>query len=139
MLAHFRNGVHAERWAVGSTGGSGGGLAGLGVWKEPWKRQQTGGQAQQHQHGLTLKTMPSKTLDEGRREGHRHGAVVRDGEQLIRRHGDPVSGGAAGQAEDVQLSVSQMFPENWREQSWVACGSPACGSRACAGAYRLCS
>lgn len=73
-------------------------------------------------HTHTPKTMQSKTLDEGRRVGHGHGAVIWDREQLICRHGDPVPGGAVGegdvgQAEDVQLSVRQMLSENWRRQS----------------------
>lgn len=73
-------------------------------------------------HTHTPKTMPSKTLDEGRRVGHGHGAVIWDRKQLIRRHGDPVPGGAVGegdvgQAEDVQLSVRQMLSENWRRRS----------------------
>lgn len=63
--------------------------------------------------------MHSKTLDEGRRVGHRHGAVVRYGEQLICGHGDSVSvdaviKGAVRQAEKIQLSISQMLPENCR-------------------------
>lgn len=53
--------------------------------------------------------------------GHRHGAVVWYGEQLICGHGDSVSvgaviKGAVRQAEKVQLSVSQMLPENCRER-----------------------
>lgn len=110
---------------MGSPGGSGGGLGGCRWREEPWKRQQAGRQRQQHgTHTHTPKTMPSKTLDEGRRVGHGHGAVIWDREQLIRRHGDPVPGGAVGegdvgQAEDVQLSVRQMLSENWRKQSYV--------------------
>lgn len=49
--------------------------------------------------------------------GDGHGAVVGDGQQLVRRHGDPlavlaVMEGADGEVQEVQLSVRQTLPED---------------------------
>lgn len=67
-----------------------------------------------------LRMMHSKTLNEGRRVGHRHRAIIWYREQLIRCHGDSVlvdtlKMGVARQAQEVQLSVCQMFPEHYGE------------------------
>lgn len=64
--------------------------------------------------------MRSKTLNEGRRVGHRHRAIIWYREQLIRCHGDSVlvdtvKMGVIRQAQEVELSVRQVFPENYRE------------------------
>lgn len=59
-----------------------------------------------------------KTLDEGRCVGHRHRAVKRYRQQLVRCHGESVSvhavmEGADGEVQEVQLPVSQTLPENY--------------------------
>lgn len=59
-----------------------------------------------------------KTLDESGRVGHRHGAVIRYRQQLVRRHGESVSvhtvmKGADREVQEVQLPVSQTLPENY--------------------------
>lgn len=64
--------------------------------------------------------MRSKTLNEGRRVGHRHRAIIWNRKQLICCHGDSVlvdtlKMGVVRQAQEVQLSVRQMFPENYGE------------------------
>lgn len=64
--------------------------------------------------------MRSKTLNEGRRVGHRHRAIIWYREQLICCHGDSVlvdtvKMGVIRQAQEVELSVRQVFPENYRE------------------------
>lgn len=48
-----------------------------------------------------------------------HGAVVRDGKQLIGSHGESVTVGTVmegtdGEVEEAQLSVSQTFSENYK-------------------------
>lgn len=91
-----------------------------------------------------LKTRHSKTLDEGGRVGHRHGAVEWYGQQLVCGHGnavwvDAVVKGAVGQAQKVQLSVSQMFPENCRRDVEWTMTAVVWSRRACAATYRPCS
>lgn len=80
--------------------------------------------------------MHSKTLNEGRGVGHRHGAIEWYREQLICSHGNSVwvDAGmkrAVRQAQKVELSLSQMFPENCRKRSRVdfECGLEPQGPR----------
>ena len=65
--------------------------------------------------------MRLKTLDEGGGVCDRHGAVVRDRQQLVGRHGESVSvaavmEGADGELQEVQLPVGQTLPENYETQ-----------------------
>lgn len=62
--------------------------------------------------------MRLKTLDEGRRVGDRHRAIVRDGQQLVGSHRESVSvatvtEGTDREVQEVQLPVSQTLPENY--------------------------
>lgn len=66
--------------------------------------------------------MRSETLDEGGGVSDGHRAVVRDGQQLVRRHGKSVSVAtvmerADGEVEEVQLPVGQALPENYNTQN----------------------
>lgn len=61
--------------------------------------------------------MSPSTLEEGRGVRDGHGAVVRDGQQLIRGHGesvsvDTVAEGAERKVQEVQLSLCQTLPQH---------------------------
>lgn len=128
LLVQFWNGVHAVGSVTASICWSGGG-AWLGVSRlgeESWIRVRVRSVGKTHNTPLILflietqtqNYLHSNTLNEGRCVGHRHRAIIWYGEQLICRHGDSVLvdtviTGAVRQAQKVQLSVSQMFPENY--------------------------
>lgn len=51
-----------------------------------------------------------------------HGAVVRDGQQLVRGHGesvsvDTVTQGAEREVQEVQFSLRQTLPQHWGGES----------------------
>lgn len=59
----------------------------------------------------------TSTLEEGRGVRDGHGAVVRDGQQLVRGHGesvpvDAVTEGAERKIQEVQLSLCQTLPQH---------------------------
>lgn len=58
-----------------------------------------------------------EALYEGGSVGDGHRAVIRDGQQLVRRHGESVAvatvtEGADGEVQEVELLVCQSLPEN---------------------------
>lgn len=57
-------------------------------------------------------------MEEGRGVRDGHGAVVRDGQQLVRGHGesvsvDAVTQGAEREIQEVQFSLRQTLPKHW--------------------------
>lgn len=69
-----------------------------------------------------LRVMRLETLDEGGGVSDGHRAVVRDGQQLVRRHGESVSVAAVmeradGEVQEVQLPVGQTLPENYETKN----------------------